>query len=183
MEAQGWAVRRHHLLPTAWVATFARGGGGRTVGVNSEMDALPGIGHACGHNLIAIAGVAVACAIRAALERFDVPGTVVLLGTPGECLRVRRGGLLTAGRAAEEGGYGKVQLLNKGAYEDMDICLMYGGGSLREPLLRITFAGVTPPQDRRSRPACPAPSQSRPSRWNTTATREAAFPLMRRRND
>lgn len=51
--------------------------------MNSEMDALPGIGHACGHNLIAVAGVAVACALRAVLEALDVPGTVVLLGTPG----------------------------------------------------------------------------------------------------
>jgi hypothetical protein len=51
--------------------------------VNAEMDALPGIGHACGHNLIAMAGVAIALALRAALEKHDVPGTVVLLGTPG----------------------------------------------------------------------------------------------------
>jgi metal-dependent amidase/aminoacylase/carboxypeptidase family protein len=47
------------------------------------MDALPGIGHACGHNLIAMAGVGIALALRAALEKHDVPGTVILLGTPG----------------------------------------------------------------------------------------------------
>jgi metal-dependent amidase/aminoacylase/carboxypeptidase family protein len=47
------------------------------------MDALPNIGHACGHNLIAISGVAVACAIKYALQKFDIPGTVELLGTPG----------------------------------------------------------------------------------------------------
>jgi len=51
--------------------------------VNAEMDALPGIGHGCGHNLIAMAGVATALALRAALEKHDVPGTVILLGTPG----------------------------------------------------------------------------------------------------
>ena len=50
------------------------------------MDALRGIGHACGHNLIAIAGVAVACAVEAALARFDIKGKVVVLGTPGEWL-------------------------------------------------------------------------------------------------
>jgi len=49
------------------------------------MDALPGIGHACGHNLIAIAGVAVACAIKKAMIKHNISGTVVLLGTPGEC--------------------------------------------------------------------------------------------------
>ncbi len=47
------------------------------------MDALKGVGHACGHNLIAIAGVAVSCAIKAVLEEFDIAGTVELLGTPG----------------------------------------------------------------------------------------------------
>ncbi|THU88083.1 bacterial exopeptidase dimerization domain-containing protein, partial [Dendrothele bispora CBS 962.96] len=83
------------------------GEGGRTVGVNSEMDALPGIGHACGHNLIAIAGVAVACAMKTALEKFDVSGSIQLLGTP-----------------AEEAATGKVVLLEKGAYKDMDVCVM-----------------------------------------------------------
>ena len=47
------------------------------------MDALKGIGHACGHNLIAIAGVAVALAIKTALIEHNIPGKVVLLGTPG----------------------------------------------------------------------------------------------------
>ena len=57
--------------------------GGRVIGVNSEMDALPGVGHACGHNLIAIAGVAVALAIKTSLVEHNIPGKVVLLGTPG----------------------------------------------------------------------------------------------------
>ena len=84
MGARGWAVERHYFLDTAWVATFVHGAGGRVLGVNSEMDALPGIGHACGHNLIAIAGVAVACGVKAAMLKHDIPGKVVLLGTPGE---------------------------------------------------------------------------------------------------
>jgi metal-dependent amidase/aminoacylase/carboxypeptidase family protein len=50
------------------------------------MDALKGIGHACGHNLIAIAGVAVACAVKAALEQFNISGKITLLGTPGQLL-------------------------------------------------------------------------------------------------
>ncbi|KAI0050284.1 hypothetical protein FA95DRAFT_1603641 [Auriscalpium vulgare] len=104
---RGWDVKRHHLLDTAWVATFEHGVGGKTLGINSEMDALPGIGHACGHNLIAIAGVAVALGTRAALEKHDIAGKVILLGTP-----------------AEEGGAGKVRLLEMGAYEGMDACLM-----------------------------------------------------------
>jgi len=83
MSSHGFSITRHHHLPTAWVATYTNGQGGRTVGVNSEMDALPGIGHACGHNLIAIAGAAVACAIKAAMEKFQIVGKIVLLGTPG----------------------------------------------------------------------------------------------------
>jgi hypothetical protein len=92
MSSRGFTVTRQYLgLDTAWRAEFTSrrgvaarlGGVGRTVGVNAEMDALPGIGHGCGHNLIAMAGVAIALALRAALEKHDVPGTVILLGTPG----------------------------------------------------------------------------------------------------
>ena len=85
MEKHGWDVKRHYHLDTAWVATSSHGNGGRVLGVNSEMDALPGVGHACGHNLIAIAGVAVSLAVKAALIEHDIPGKVVLLGTPGIC--------------------------------------------------------------------------------------------------
>src|SRR5216684_5302497 len=87
MSSRGFTVTRQYLgLATAWRAEFrrdARGSVGRTVGVNAEMDALPGIGHGCGHNLIAMAGVAIALALQAALEKHDVPGMVILLGTPG----------------------------------------------------------------------------------------------------
>lgn len=92
MSSRGFTVTRQYLgLDTAWRAefTFSAGrdhgarGDGRVVGVNAEMDALPGIGHGCGHNLIAMAGVAIALALRAALTKHDVPGTVILLGTPG----------------------------------------------------------------------------------------------------
>ncbi|KAJ8596035.1 hypothetical protein M405DRAFT_871522 [Rhizopogon salebrosus TDB-379] len=107
LEKCGFEVTRHHFLETAWVATYTHGKGGRVLGVNSEMDALPGIGHACGHNLIGIAGVVVACAAKAAMELLNIDGKVVLLGTP-----------------AEEGGYGKVKLWEKGAYKEMDVCLM-----------------------------------------------------------
>ena len=103
METQGFEVQRHYHLDTAWVATYAHHGplgGGHTavpvLGVNSEMDALPGIGHACGHNLIGVAGVAVACAVKAALGTLGIGGKVVLLGTPGErcCLSRRKKGSL-----------------------------------------------------------------------------------------
>jgi hypothetical protein len=83
MEKHGFTVTKNYLLETAWVATYTHGHGGRVLGVNSEMDALPGIGHACGHNLIGISGVAVALAAKAAMKRLNIDGKVVLLGTPG----------------------------------------------------------------------------------------------------
>jgi metal-dependent amidase/aminoacylase/carboxypeptidase family protein len=124
MERHGWDVERHYHLDTAWVATFSHGNGGRVLGVNSEMDALPGVGHACGHNLIAIAGVAVALAAKAALIEHDIAGKVVLLGTPGMwyspfCMHD------VQDKTAEEGGQGKVILLEKGAYKGMDACVMH----------------------------------------------------------
>ncbi|KAF8556613.1 hypothetical protein OG21DRAFT_1506366 [Imleria badia] len=137
LEAQGWVVQKHYLLETAWIATYTHGQGGRVLGVNSEMDALPGIGHACGHNLIGIAGVAVACAAKAAMQQLNIDGKVILLGTP-----------------AEEGGFGKVSLWNGGAYKEMDVCLMchpapgppYSvslSGSLAMVRLQVDYTGKT----------------------------------------
>ncbi|KZO92689.1 amidohydrolase [Calocera viscosa TUFC12733] len=108
MESKGFKVTPHYKdLDTAWLATFKHGSGGRNLGFNSEMDALPGIGHACGHNLIAIGGVAAALGVAEAMKEHDIAGTVTLLGTP-----------------AEEGGNGKCILLERGAYEGIDACLM-----------------------------------------------------------
>lgn len=84
MASKGFSVTPHYLgLDTAWRAEFTHGTGGRVIGVNSEMDALPGLGHACGHNLIAIGGVGIALALKAALQTHDVAGKIILLGTPG----------------------------------------------------------------------------------------------------
>ncbi|CAG7847005.1 Peptidase M20 domain-containing protein 2 AltName: Full=Aminoacylase-1-like protein 2 [Serendipita indica DSM 11827] len=115
MDSYGFNVTKHYLgLETAWRADFEHRSSAvskksplKTLGLNSEMDALPGIGHACGHNLIAIAGVAVALAVKTALEKHDLDGRIVLLGTP-----------------AEEGGAGKIDFIQRGGYKDMDICLM-----------------------------------------------------------
>jgi metal-dependent amidase/aminoacylase/carboxypeptidase family protein len=86
MSEHGFKITKHYLgLDTAWRAEFTNGNGGRVLGVNSEMDALPGIGHGCGHNLIAVSGVGVAIAVKAALIAHNVSGKVVLLGTPGNC--------------------------------------------------------------------------------------------------
>jgi amidohydrolase len=90
------------------------GSGGRVVVYNAEYDALPGIGHACGHNLIATASIASFLGVAAALKASNLPGRVRLYGTP-----------------AEEGGGGKLKLISAGAYKDVDACLMVHPGPPR----------------------------------------------------
>ncbi|GGM35805.1 M20 family metallopeptidase [Promicromonospora citrea] len=81
---------------------------GPTIAICAEYDALPGIGHACGHNVIAAAGVGAFLAAREALTASDAPtGRVVLLGTP-----------------AEEGHTGKEVLARQGALEGIDAAIM-----------------------------------------------------------
>lgn len=127
MASQGFEVTRSYAgLSTAWKAEYVHGKGGRVLGINSEMDALPGIGHACGHNLIAAGGVGVALAAKAAMQKHGINGSIVLLGTPGtrNFYPTRRVDADGERNIAEEGGAGKVILLEKGAYDDMDICVM-----------------------------------------------------------
>jgi amidohydrolase len=83
------------------------GSGGRVATFNAEYDALPGIGHACGHNLIATGSIAAYLGVVAVLKKLSLPGRVRLLGTP-----------------AEEGGGGKLKLIAAVAYKDVDACLM-----------------------------------------------------------
>ncbi|KAM3501717.1 hypothetical protein MY10362_005334 [Beauveria mimosiformis] len=92
-------------VATAFSAEY--GSGGRLVVFNAEYDALPGIGHACGHNLIASASFAAFLGVAEVLKQTSAPGRVRLLGTP-----------------AEEGGGGKIHLINNGAYRDAAACLM-----------------------------------------------------------
>ncbi|HJP40177.1 MAG TPA: M20 family metallopeptidase [Dehalococcoidia bacterium] len=104
LESKGFRVERGaYEMSTAFEAVT--GSGGPTLAVLSEYDALPGIGHACGHNLIAISGVAVGLALKEALG--DSAGTVVILGSP-----------------AEEGGGGKICMIDRGAFESVDAAMM-----------------------------------------------------------
>lgn len=92
-------------LVTAFKARFKGNGEGPRIGFLAEYDALPEIGHGCGHNLIA----AVSAGAAIALSKFmkDLPGEVLLIGTP-----------------AEEGGGGKIILIEEGVFDDIDYALM-----------------------------------------------------------
>ncbi|GAB6936801.1 M20 family metallopeptidase [Isoptericola variabilis] len=125
-----------HGVPTAFRAELGGGGSdgkGPTVAICAEYDALPVIGHACGHNVIAAAGVGAFLALREAMTSSAAPaGRVVLLGTP-----------------AEEGHSGKEVLARAGAFDDVDAAIMvhpYGQDVaeqvwLGRRLLTWTFTG------------------------------------------
>ncbi|GAA4152459.1 M20 family metallopeptidase [Leifsonia shinshuensis] len=104
LASHGFAVTPAYLgLDTAFLATA--GSGPVRIGVCAEYDALPGLGHACGHNLIAAIAVGVAGALAALVDELGI--TVEVYGTP-----------------AEEGGGGKIELLDRGAFAGLDLALM-----------------------------------------------------------
>jgi amidohydrolase len=86
-------------LPTAFVAT--RGSGPLHIGICAEYDCLPGIGHACGHNIIA--ALSVGAAIAAAQVADDVGATITVIGTPAEEIGNASGKILLLERAAFDG--------------------------------------------------------------------------------
>ncbi len=103
----GFAVETG-VYGVATAVEAVHGDGDLTVAICAEYDALPGIGHACGHNMIAAAAVGAAMALMPVAERAGL--RVKLLGTP-----------------AEEHGGGKVAMLTAGAWEDVDLSLMVHG--------------------------------------------------------
>ncbi|KAL6705120.1 hypothetical protein ACN47E_007225 [Coniothyrium glycines] len=106
LEAQdGWNVTKSlYNISTSFSAVFEGSGDGPIVSFNSEYDALPDLGHACGHNLIAIVGLAGALATAKVMEENNLPGKVILFGTP-----------------AEESLGGKVDMLEAGVFDDYEI--------------------------------------------------------------
>jgi amidohydrolase len=95
-------------LATAIRATRrgGRGGPGPRIGILAEYDALPGLGHGCGHNTMAASGVGAAIALAAIAT--ELPGEIVFFGTP-----------------AEERGSGKQYMIEDGLFDGIDAALMY----------------------------------------------------------
>lgn len=110
LESRGLTVERGaYGLKTAFAARA--GSGEPRVAVLCEYDALPGIGHGCGHNVIAAAGAGAGAALAAVIA--ETGGSVVVLGTP-----------------AEEGGGGKVLMGREGAFADVAAAMMIHPASL-----------------------------------------------------
>jgi amidohydrolase len=103
-ELAGFRVERGIAsLPTAFRATS--GSGALHVAYCAEFDALPDVGHACGHNIIAASSLGAAIGLAAVADELDL--TVTLLGTP-----------------SEEGGGGKIDLINAGYFNDVHAAMM-----------------------------------------------------------
>ena len=104
---QGFEVQQGFgTLETAFKARFGPHKAGKpTIAMLCEYDALEGLGHACGHNVIATMGLGAGLALAPLMSELD--GNLVVIGTPGE-----------------EGGGGKAILIEDGAFEDIDAALM-----------------------------------------------------------
>ncbi len=131
LQAGGFQVARGIAgLDTAFRAERRGSGDGPTIAFLAEYDALPELGHACGHNIMGTAAVGAALALAAVLDQ--LPGRVVVIGTP-----------------AEEGGGGKVLLVERGVFADVDAAMivhpsartMVARGSLASMRLVFEFTG------------------------------------------
>lgn len=101
-------------LDTAFIAQKGRGKKSPRVGYLIEMDALPQVGHACGHNIVAAASLGAAVVLSRMARRLNIRGNVLCFGTP-----------------AEESGFGKVRLAAEGVFEGLDAAMMIHPSSRR----------------------------------------------------
>lgn len=129
LEREGFRLERGLAgMDTAFRAEY--GSGGPAIAILAEMDALPGLGHACGHNIIAAAAVGAAIALRHVVPAGEA--RIIVLGTP-----------------AEELGIGKVELVKAGVFQGVHAAMMVHPSSRRVVVkhylglarIRFTFVG------------------------------------------
>ncbi|GAJ03564.1 unnamed protein product, partial [marine sediment metagenome] len=129
LEENGFSIERGICeLPTAFRGSY--GQGKPTIAILAEYDALPGLGHACGHNLIAACAVGAAVASKLAIDQLG--GSILVIGTP-----------------AEEGGGGKIILADRGVFNNVDMAMMVHPGvynvattrALANQSLKVEFFG------------------------------------------
>lgn len=134
LEKEGFVVERGVAgVETAFKAVYRHGEGGPNIGLLCEYDALPGIGHACGHHMQGPSILAAAKALKDAEIR--EPYTITVYGTP-----------------AEESVSGKIRMIQNGCtFEELDVALMMHGGpatqvdvkSLANSKYKVIFHGVS----------------------------------------
>jgi amidohydrolase len=110
LEENGFIIKRGvYQLPTAFEASYGKGR--PAIAVLAEYDALPDVGHACGHNIIATCAVGAGVASRVAVDQ--VGGSILVVGTP-----------------AEELYGGKILMAERGAFSDLDAAMMVHPGTV-----------------------------------------------------
>ncbi|MCI9595820.1 MAG: M20 family metallopeptidase [Firmicutes bacterium] len=111
LEEHGFHVEKNvGGLETAFTATYQQGEneiGRKLIGIAAEYDALPDLGHGCGHNLIAASSLGAALVLKKVMETTGLEGELRVIGTP-----------------AEEDGGGKILLLEKGVFDGLSMCMM-----------------------------------------------------------
>lgn len=107
LENQGFQITwKTAGIDTAFTATW--GNGSPRLGFLAEYDALPEIGHACGHNLLGTGVCAAACALKNDMETSKTPGTILVYGCP-----------------AEEIMSGKIVMTKAGVFDNLDVAVMW----------------------------------------------------------
>lgn len=106
----GFKTTSSYVVPTGFLGEYDTGKEGPTIAVMCEYDALPEVGHGCGHNLIAGIGVATGEAIKEIIDQFG--GKLLVVGTP-----------------AEENFGGKVSMSEAGVFDEVDVALMVHPGT------------------------------------------------------
>lgn len=134
LEKYGFNVTKNFAgLETAFQASFKNSSEGPRIAILAEYDALPGIGHGCGHNIFGVTSVATGILIKELMK--DIPGEILVIGTP-----------------AEETNGAKVDMAQKGVFNNIDIAMAVhpsgeahyrSGVSQAMEALQFTFKGKT----------------------------------------
>lgn len=106
----GFKTTSGYVVPTGFLGEYDTGKEGPTIAVMCEYDALPEVGHGCGHNLIAGIGIATGEAVKEIIDQYG--GKLLVVGTP-----------------AEENFGGKVSMSEAGVFDEVDVALMVHPGS------------------------------------------------------
>lgn len=134
LEKYGFNVTKNFAgLKTAFQASFKNSTEGPRIAILAEYDALPGIGHGCGHNIFGVTSIATGILVKELMK--DIPGEILVIGTP-----------------AEETNGAKVDMAQKGVFNNIDIAMAVhpsgeahyrSGVSQAMEALQFTFKGKT----------------------------------------
>lgn len=131
LKENGFETKKAFVVPTGFIGTYKSEKPGPVIAFMCEYDALPEVGHGCGHNLIAATSLAAGCALKSVID--EIGGEIRVIGTP-----------------AEENFGGKVSMANAHVFDDVDVAMMIhpdtknglGGRTVALNPLKFEFFGV-----------------------------------------